>query len=188
MPYTREKPEEIIFAIVLLCLGVIGTAVIYYATFWGVGFIDWDSFNYIAVAHNLAEGRGFVYPVDPKTYTPLTNFPPMLSIVLAVFELVNIDAVSAARHLNAILFGLSTILIGIALKRETRSPVFTLLGAFLFLTSSTLIFYYSFALAEALYLFFTLLGFILLATYITDGKRYQLILTSVVLCLTIMTK
>jgi hypothetical protein len=188
MPYTREKPEEILFAIVLLCLGVIGTAVIYYATFWGVGFIDWDSFNYIAVARSLAEGRGFVYPVDPKTYAPLTNFPPMLSIVLAAFELVNIDAVAAARHLNAILFGLSTILVGIALKRDTRSPVFALLGAFLFLTSSTLIFYYSFALAEALYLFFTLLGFILLARYITDGKRYQLILTSVVLSLTIMTR
>lgn len=183
-----QNPGTLLFYTALILLGVIGAWIIYYATVWGVGFIDWDSFNYIAVARSLAQGRGFMYPIDPDTYAPLTNFPPIYPLILSIFELVNIDAVSGARYLNALLFGLSSVLVGITLKKETGSSIFALLGAFLIITSSTLVFFYSFALAEGLYLFFTLLGFLFLIFYIKTNKRYFLVLSGLIIGLAIMTR
>jgi len=183
-----QNPGTLLFGAALILLGIIGAWIIYYSTVWGVGFIDWDSFNYIAVARSLAQGRGFTYPLDPETYAPLTNFPPMYPLFLSVFELANIDTVSGARYLNALLFGLSGVLAGITLKKETGSSIFALMGAFLFITSSTLVFFYSFALAEGLYLFFTLLGFLFLILYIKTNKRYFLILSGLIIGLSIMTR
>jgi len=183
-----QNEGTLFFGAALICLAIIGTWIIYYATVWGVGFIDWDSFNYIAVARSLAQGRGFIYPTDPDTYAPLTNFPPMYPLVLSIFELVNIDAVNGARYLNALLFGLSSILVGITLKIETSSSIFALLGSFLVITSSTLVFFYSFALAEGLYIFFTLLGFLFLLFYIKTNKRYYLILSGLIIGMSIMTR
>jgi hypothetical protein len=183
-----QNPSKLLFGAALILIGITGTWIIYYATNWGIGFIDWDSFNYIAVARSVAQGRGFVYPIDPVTYAPLTNFPPMYPFVLSAFEFANIDAVIGARFLNTFLFGLSGILVGITLKVETNSSIFALLGAFLIISSSTLVFFYSFALAEGLYLFFTLSGFLFLVLYVITNKRYYLILSGLFIGLSIMTR
>lgn len=185
--YIKNR-EALIFSAALMFLGGIGVLIILYATNWGVGYIDWDSFNYIAVARNLADGLGFVYPVDPDNYAPLTNFPPFYPAVLSLFERFNIDARSGARILNALLFGLTSILVGITLKIETNSRVFSLLGAFLIIASSTLVFFYSFALAEGLYIFLTSLGFLFLILYIKQNDVWYLILAGITAGLSIITR
>ena len=176
------------FPIVLTLLGVTGIVVIYYTTRWGVGFIDWDSFSYISVAHSLAKGLGYVYPVDYDTVSPLLNFPPMLPTILAGFDLLKIDVLTADRFLNALLFGLSIILVVLTIRLDTKSDIFGLLGGLLFLVSGHFIFFYSFALSESLYLFFTLLSFYFLLRFLKSSRLLHVILTGVALACVLLSR
>lgn len=176
------------FYLILIGLSIIGIFIIYYSTYWGVGLLDWDSFNYISSARNLASGKGYVIPLNNEKVTPMTHFPPMLPSVLAIFELLGIDAIDAARIINMALFGSSVILFGITLKEITNSYYFGLLGSILFVSSNVLIELHSWALSEPLLLFFTLLGFLIFYQYSQLGNILRLIVASIFLSLAFLTK
>jgi len=74
-----------IFNLTLILISVIGVAIIIYTTNWGIGLFGRDSFNYISAARNLAGGGGYVFPLDNDTVAPITHYPPLLSMILAVF-------------------------------------------------------------------------------------------------------
>ncbi|MEK6220726.1 MAG: phospholipid carrier-dependent glycosyltransferase, partial [Chloroflexota bacterium] len=153
------------FYLLLMGLSIIGIFTVHYSTYWGAGLLDWDSFNYISSARNLADGRGYVIPLNNDKDIPMTHFPPMLPSVLAIFEVLGTDAIDAARFLNMALFGVSIVLIGITLREITKSYYFGLLGASLFVSSNTLIELHSWALSEPLLLFITLSGFLIFYKY-----------------------
>ncbi len=105
---------------VFLLIGAAGTALLWYCTRWGAGLID-DAFIYITSAQNLAAGRGLVWPWGEGQLLPLTHYPPMFPLSLAAFELLGVNAVFAARLLNAAAFGGSLVLAGVLARRATRS-------------------------------------------------------------------
>ena len=143
-----------IFNLTLILISVIGVAIIIYTTNWGIGLFGRDSFNYISAARNLAGGGGYVFPEDNDTVAPITHYPPLLSMILAVFKIVSVNALVAARYLNALLFGLSAVLTGILIYRTTKSEGFSILGALLFSSAVIFIELHSWALSEPLFLFF----------------------------------
>jgi 4-amino-4-deoxy-L-arabinose transferase-like glycosyltransferase len=169
------------FYLLLISFSIIGILSIFYATIWGIGLYGWDSFSYVSVARSIAMGRGFVYPIEDNYYAPLTHFPPLLSTILASFEIAGIDALRAAKLLNALLFGYSIVLFGLLIKRTINSLLFVALGTFLFTTSAILIELYSLAMSEGLFLTLTLLSFLLLDKYITHNGWFSLIILSIVI-------
>jgi 4-amino-4-deoxy-L-arabinose transferase-like glycosyltransferase len=177
-----------VYYLTLTFLGVIGVAIIVYTTNWGIGLFGRDSFNYISAARNLAKGLGYVFFLDNNTVAPITHYPPLLSIILAVFEFVGVDALVTVRYLNALLFGLSAMLTGILIYRATKSEGFSLLGTVLFLSVVVFIELHSWALSEPLFLFLTLLGFLLFDKYINRKKLATLFGLSVVLGLCFLTR
>jgi Dolichyl-phosphate-mannose-protein mannosyltransferase len=171
----KPAAASVRFALLMLCIGLAGVWIISFTTRWGIGLFGWDSFNYIAGARNLAQGNGYVFPYQSDQLAPITHFPPGLSSILAIFERLGLDALLAARGFNMVLFGLSAALVGLTVRTSNQSPLFGILGALLFLSSSTMVEIYSLAMSEGFYLFLTLLGFLLLNEGLERNRRYALV-------------
>src|SRR6266540_4223292 len=50
-----------------------------------------DSFTYLGAAHNLVDGKGWTYPFG-DVGAPVTLFPPVYPVILALPERLGIDA------------------------------------------------------------------------------------------------
>ncbi|MBN2500921.1 MAG: glycosyltransferase family 39 protein [Anaerolineales bacterium] len=160
----------------------------YYATQWGAGLLDWDSFNYIASARSLAAGNGYTIPVDNTSDLPMTHYPPALPTVLALFQLLGVDALAAIRHLNVFLFGANLLLFGLALRKLTGSVYFGLFGGLLFLLSSVFIQQHAWALSEPLLIFFTLLALWFAGEYLDASRNRDLWIAALFSALAFLTK
>ncbi len=152
------------FYIFLGLLAICATAALLYSTPEGLGLND-DSIAYVAGARSLLSGQGY-REIWLASAGFVTHFPPGFSSALAIVSLITgIDPLRSARLLNALLFGLNTFLIGWLALRMTKSQVVGLLTAALFLLTPSILRIHSNAMSEPLYVFFTLLAFLLLDLY-----------------------
>jgi hypothetical protein len=146
-------------------LGVVGVAACLYATQRGVGLFS-DSEAYLGAAQNLLKGHGYVLVSATGAIWPVTDWPPLFSIVLAGAGLAGIDLRAAARWLNAGLFGATILLAGLAIRRVSSGSMWAaVFGSFLITSSVDLLRWYSQAASEPLFIFFALLGLMLLSRY-----------------------
>lgn len=163
-PTSRLLRTTWAFFAALALLAVAGGWLLFYATPQGLGLND-DSIAYIAGARSLLSGQGYreIWLISAG---PVTHFPPGFPSALAFFSLVTgIDPLRAARLLNGLLFGLNIFLMGWLALRMTKSRTVGLLTALLFLLTPSLLRIHSNAMSEALYVFFTLVTFLLLDFY-----------------------
>jgi hypothetical protein len=144
-------PHRFYWSVLIILLSVIGIIIVLYSTVWGAALSD-DSYYYICSARNLLVGRGFDL---------VSNFPPLLPLMLSLIELFKIDPLTSIRWLNAILFALNIYLVARIVYALTKSYAFSLLGALFTLISSTLIMVHSWAMSEALYTSLTLSGILI---------------------------
>ena len=172
-----KNPSLSSYARVLLVALVIalGMFLVWYSTTWGAGLIS-DTFQYVASARSLVAGAGFSIPYGDGLLEPMTKYPPMFSMALAVFEFVGISALQGARLLNILLFGVNIFLIFISVRQLTNSYFFSLLAALLFSVSFVLIEVHSWALTEPLYICLGLCTILAQARYFKETNRKWLIL------------
>jgi 4-amino-4-deoxy-L-arabinose transferase-like glycosyltransferase len=76
-----------------------------------------DTVTYLAAAHHLRAGHGFA----DIGGTPLTLFPPLFPAAVAVLEWLGLAPLSAARLLNAAMFGLLVVLAAAWTRRISGS-------------------------------------------------------------------
>ena len=150
------RPRLISFVAVCL-IAVIGMFLIIQATPNGLGLSD-DSIAYIAGARSLADGHGY-REAWLASNQPVTHFPPAFSSVLAFFGLFGPDPLRAARWVNAGLFGLNALLLGILGWRMTTSLSAGVVLAALFVASGEMFAVHAVAMSEPLFIFFSLLSF-----------------------------
>jgi hypothetical protein len=85
-------------------------------SFWlnpfGVG-IYVDSLSYISSAHNLSAGIGMGRITGLGVFKPMTHYPPLYSLVLAVHNLLGLPELTAARWISILAFGLTIVLAGL---------------------------------------------------------------------------
>ncbi len=116
-------------------LAAIGAALGFLLVRHGVNVTD-DSDTYIGVARNLADGRGLTVPFtnvldvfSPARAAgfhgevPFVLFGPLLSLVLAPFERINVASVDALRVINPLALGATLGVIGLLGYRVTRRSV-----------------------------------------------------------------
>ena len=164
-PTSRLLRTTWAFFAALALLAVAGGWLLFYATPQGLGLND-DSIAYIAGARSLLSGQGYreIWLISAG---PVTHFPPGFPSALAFFSLVTgIDPLRAARLLNGLLFGANIFLMGWLALRMTKSRIIGLLTALLFMLTPSLLRIHSNAMSEPLYVFFTLVTFLLLDLYI----------------------
>jgi hypothetical protein len=162
----------------LLFFSILGLVVVYFTARWGIGTSP-DSVIYIGGARNLAMGQGFSMPYGVPPHEPITFHAPFYSVLLSLFGLIGVDPMAGARWLNGLLFGATILLVGLLLQSFAKGDDSTagwiaLIGAFLALTSATLLEIHVMAWSETAFLFFSLVGFILLAGYLENSNRWLL--------------
>jgi 4-amino-4-deoxy-L-arabinose transferase-like glycosyltransferase len=147
-----------------------------------------DSAAYIAGARNLVEGMGFSRPSGPTGVKPITVHAPGFSLALAGLQLLGLEAIAGARILNALLFGLNCVMVGVATRQVTSSPWAGVLGSLLMLTSPTMIEVHSWALSEPTYIFLGLVGLWLLSVALASGRMGTLVVSAGALGLALLTR
>lgn len=167
---------------IISILALIGIALSLYCTKWGIG-LSADSVTYITGARNLLNNLGVSEISGTGEVKPITVFPPLFPMVLALIGLFGIDPLIGARILNALLFGANIILVGFIIRKCTRSFWAPLIGSSLILTNGNLLGIHSMAWTEPLFLFLGLLGLILMAKYIDDQKPIFLIVSAIIISL-----
>jgi 4-amino-4-deoxy-L-arabinose transferase-like glycosyltransferase len=146
---------------IFLSLLAIGAALtLYAATPAGIGLTN-DSAAYIGGARSILNGTGYSDIWLDTAIEPITHYPPLLSLTLALIGRLGLDPLRGARLLNILLFGANTALIGLLGWRMTRSQIWGIFLAVLFGLSAAVLQIHAFALSEPLFLFLSLSSLIL---------------------------
>jgi len=171
----------------ILITCVLGVILILYQTRYGLGTTG-DSVHYLMGAQNVLDGNGFSRFSGGGEIRPITMFPPFYSVILAGLKLIGLDPNLGVRLLHSFLFGSNILLVAFLIFRYTRSHWASLIGASLILVAKDLVFYHSFVLTEALFIFLILLIIFLLAQYLDTPRSFLLILASILLALASLTR
>ena len=108
----------------LLAVSVVGALLVLIATSrYGTGLTP-DSGCYISAARSLAAGRGLL----PHSGNPFVEWPPLFPALLALTARLGIEPITAARYLNAMIFGAILFVSGLWLRRNLRSRLVAGLG------------------------------------------------------------
>ncbi len=175
-----KLPMIYLFAV----LGMLGTSIILLRTHtWGVG-IGSDEAQYLSMAKNFAEGKGFTNYEGKH----LSSWPPLFPATLAVGVFFGLDAPDAARFLNATAFGLIVFLSGLYLSRRVESRLLALGVAMALLMSPPLLSVSSDALTDGPFLLLVLLSLITLDGHLDSGRRSALIWAAVFASLSVLTR
>ncbi|MBE0681737.1 MAG: phospholipid carrier-dependent glycosyltransferase [Anaerolineales bacterium] len=170
-------PRQSLLATILILglLAGLGTFLILDATPQGLGLSD-DSIAYIAGARSLLNGNGY-HAIWLASNKPVTHFPPAFSSLLALVGFSGLDPLRGTRFVNSLLFGANIFLLGCIGWRMTKSKLAGILLALLFLVNASLFRIHTAAMSEPLYIFFSLVSFLLFDYYFKSQSKRWLILT-----------
>jgi hypothetical protein len=184
----RDFISKYTVGIILVIFGLLGTAVIWISSPWGIG-VGYDSIFYLSASDNILSGSGLSRFDGYGNTIPLTHFPPLYSLTLAGFSLITgFESDLAARILAAVLFGFLVGLSGWLVYRHTRSLLASVLGSTFVLVSPVLLEVSFMAMSELLYLVLLLLMIDFFNKYLLDGNLSELIIASVFAALMYLTR
>lgn len=179
----KLNKSGVLIVLITLVTMFTGIAIIRFTTYHGIG-LDPDSVVYIGTAENLLAGNGFFYFDGP-----LTNWPPMYPLFLAISGYFSQDISFSAAWLHGILYGLNALLFGFAFYFSTRRSLLALvMGILLFFSPHAILRIHSFAWSEPPFLTFTLILFISLGIYLEHRKWYWLVISAVSLGIVMLTR
>ncbi len=175
---TSLSKKYLILAAIIL-ISVAGGIIDIYATAkgpWGYN----DPVEYIATAHSLDAGQGLGYVQGTGRFSPIRIHPPFYSLVLAGIGLFKADLIVASRWLNIIAFVTCIFMAGWIFYRYSRHPAMGIIAGALLLAFPNMIWMFSSAYSEPLFIFLILSGGLCLVAYL-NRERVGLLLASAVL-------
>ena len=170
-----------------LIIAIFAVLAALYLTRAGAG-ASGDSVHYLMGAENILEGKGYSRTTGDGTTRPITSFPPVYSLLIAAVGMFNIEVSVAARWVNALLFGLNLWLASYLVFRGTRSAFPALLTPIALAVAAPLVGLHGWIMTEPAYIFFALVAFIGLHTYLEDQKLAGLLLAAVAAALATLTR
>lgn len=170
---TRDSVNMLTIGLIAV-VSLVGVLLILYCTRWGPWALS-DAMVYIVSAKNLLAGHGLGLFRPSGRFLPTTHFPPLFPLVLSAIGVTGIDLVIAARWVNAILFGINILVVGISFFVLTRWAWVSISLSILILSSPIWIFLHSGAMSEPLFIFTGLVSIFLLIHYLKSNKRSKLV-------------
>lgn len=158
----------------------------------GVG-VGADTVIYYAAAENLLKGAGLTMPFS-STFAGaagelMTHFPPFYPVLLALLGSLFADVAAAAWLLSIALFGAMIVAVGSIMHFYCpHQPWIAFLAALLTLSSAAIIRLHTVALSEPLFILCWLLGFFLLARYLSERRTGFLLAAGLLLALSFLTR
>ncbi len=178
MKFIRAQQK---FAIYLFLLSIFGMVLVYLVTYrFGPG-LSTDGSRYLSTAQSLIEGRGFYDYLN----APLTQFPPLYSILIAgISFFTHLDVFIAGQYLNILTFGLVIWLSGYFFYRIfPGEPLFHYFGSAIFATSLSLLIMASNLLSDLMFLGFTLAFLISSTDMLEKETSRSIFIVGVIACL-----
>lgn len=158
---------------------LLGAALVLVATStFGPG-VSPDSALYLSAAESVAAGHGYV-TYDGQLYAHL---PPLYPTLLAVGMQLGLDAHTAARFLNAGVFGLIVLTSAGLFRLHVRSPWLRVGGLFAVLLSPMLLSMSIMVLSEALFILLLVITATWLRRFQLSGRKRDVLLVAVCLAL-----
>jgi hypothetical protein len=121
----------------------------------------------MSAAQSVAGGLGISWVGSGGILKPLTHFPPLYPLVLALVSTTGIPVDEAARLLSAMLFGLNTSLLGVVVYLFVPRFDAAVAGSLLFLVSPVLIGVHVAAMSEPLFLLLSFATLAVLSKYLS---------------------
>ncbi len=165
----------------------LAAGLLWWATPHGVG-IYVDTLYYVTSARGILAGTGMGRWTGLGVYKPMTHYPPLYALALALFSMPGMDILTVARLLSAAGFGLAVFLLGAIVYRRTALPLPALLAAALAAGSGVALRAFAWAMSEPLYLVLELSGWLLLDRYLQALKKRWLAAAACVLGLALLAR
>jgi hypothetical protein len=161
-----------VFSVYLTSISLLGMLFAFIVTHrFGPGLTT-DGARYLSTAENLINGNGFTEYLG----VPLTQFPPLYSIIIAITSfLTRTDVLAAARYLNIFTFGLTIWLAGKFFRRLfPANYLYAYIGSTVFVTSLSLLRMASNVLSDLMLLALTIVFLSAATSYIETPSRKNL--------------
>lgn len=171
------------FIILLIFIAFIGIIALLFATRWGIGTTP-DSVGYVTAARNLLQGRS----MSGIAGAPVVQWPPFYPLSLSLVGLFGIDPLSGAHIVQALLYGANVLLAGYLLRRYSGLFWFAAVGTLLLAASSVMLRIHAHAWSEPLFILLGLLGMVLVAHYIDEGRPLHLVGAALLVGLAALTR
>ena len=170
-------------------LALVGVGAVLFATHRGLG-IGTESIYYITAARNLLSGYGLSDDISSSgEAVPMVISPPLFPVMLAAIVGFGVELLVAAKWLNAVLFGANILSVGLLIKRYAGKPTgVAVFGSALMLTSVDMLSIHSWAMSEPAFIFFGLLGVLLLDVYFGNREWRLLVAASGAVALAFLTR
>jgi hypothetical protein len=165
----REKS----FFYYLAFISLLGMSFAFIVTFrYGPGLAT-DGARYLSTAESLINGNGFTEYLG----VPLTQFPPVYSIIIAAIGFVTVaDVFAVAQYLNILTFGLTVWLSGKFFRKLfPENFLYAYIGSGIFVTSLSLIRMASNVLSDLMFVAVTIIFLILTTGFIENPSKRNLI-------------
>lgn len=146
--------------------------------------VGFDAVYYLAAAENLATGAG----LRSFEGLPFVHWPPFFPMILALCEVIGMDAEEAGRWINAAAFGLIVLVSGVWLTRTLHSRLLALGGTFAVLVSYPLTDRSSYLMTEPLFILLTLLALNQADAFLKSGRKMQMVTGAVLFGLAAITR
>lgn len=180
----------------LLLLVAGGFAIVCLASHEPVGGFP-DAIVYMEAAENLLRGDGLVAVERSYEASPLhqfrdkrlTHYPPLFPLIVAAIGACGAVPVDAAKWLNILLMGGTTLMIGYGVYKATAgSTLFSVVaGAFFALSPATLA-VHAVALSDPVFVFLGTSGLVLISSYLEQNRRVPLLGAAGLIALAWMTR
>jgi hypothetical protein len=148
----------------------------------GLG-VTTDSVTYVAEARHVLDGEGLLVPAGlHEIYGPVAtdadlvltgHFPPLYPVVLALTGAAR-DPVRSGRWLNAVLLGVSAVLVALLVLHHRRSRWAAVGAAACFVLSPITLRVHSMVWSESLFVALGLLGLLQVAGWIVHRRQSML--------------
>ena len=174
---SAHMKRETAFTYYLLFVSLLGMSFAFIVTFrYGAG-LSTDGARYLSTADSLLNGNGFIEYLG----VPLTQFPPLYSILIAFLSLVTrADVFVVGQYLNIATFGLTIWLSGKFFRKLfPENHLYAYLGAGVFAASVSLLRIASNILSDLLFLVLTIYILMLVTDYIDDPSRKNLLVIGI---------
>lgn len=181
------QPRRAYLALIIAILAIIGSATLIWATPLGINVTP-DSVVYIGAARSLLAGTGLSMPSASGLPQPLTHYPPLYPLLLALSGIAGGDPLIGARWLNVCFFGANTLLVGLIIQRWSTQRWPAVAGSLLTLLSVTMLRIHAAAWSEPAALFFGFVGLFLLSTYLETGRKPLLVTSAIAVGLSLLTR
>ena len=165
-------------------LAGLGTAHILVRTATYGAAVSMDSTTFLSTALNCLAGEGW----RDFAGRPLATWPPLFPLLLAAGGWVGIEPLATGRWVNAVAFGLTILAAGGWLCSNLRSRWLVLAATGAIAVSLPLSHWASHLLTEPLFVLFTLLALIQLASFLHRGGRTPLLWAAACTALATLTR